>query len=90
MEIIALAYKTKAKSDFDKSVLYAFLNPAWAGNHIVETELSITRDDLLDFSKPLVSDSYAEAHKKAHLTQMSKEDYDFLYESQFAVNFPHE
>ena len=48
MEIIALAYKIKAKSDFDKSVLYAFLNPAWAGNHVVEIELSITRNDLLD------------------------------------------
>ena len=81
MEIIALAYKTKAKSDFDKSVLYAFLNPAWAGNHVVETELSITRNDLLDFSNTLVSDSYEEAHKKAYLTQMSEEDYNFLYSS---------
>lgn len=79
MEIIALAYKTKAKSDFDKSVLYAFLNPAWAGNHIVETELSITRNDLLDFSDPLVSDSYKEAHKKAHLRHMSEQDYSLLY-----------
>jgi len=79
MEIIALAYKTKAKSDFDKSVLYAFLNPAWAGNNVVETELSITRDDLLEFSKPLVSDSYEEAHKKAYLRHMSEEDYNLLY-----------
>lgn len=79
MEIIALAYKTKAKSDFDKSVLYAFLNPAWAGSHVVETELSITRNDLLDFSSPLVSDSYAEAHKKAYLRHMSEEDYKLLY-----------
>lgn len=81
MKIIALAYKTKAKSDFDKSILYAFLEPAWGGNHVVETELSITRTDLLDFSNILVSDSYKEAHKKAHLTQMSEEDYDFLYEN---------
>lgn len=60
MKIISLAYKTKAKSDFDKSILYAFIDPAWAGNHIVEAEISITRNDLLDYSKPLVSDSYAE------------------------------
>ena len=81
MEIIALAYKTKAKSDFNKSILYAFLNPAWAGNHVVETELSITRDDLLDFSNPSVSDSYEEAHKKAYLRYMSEEDYNLLYGS---------
>lgn len=81
MEIIALAYKQKANSDFDKSVLYAFLKPSWAGNHIVETELSITRNDLLDYSKPLVSDSYVEAHKKAYLSQMSEEDYNCLYPS---------
>lgn len=80
MEIIALAYKIKAKSVFDKSVLHAFLSPASAGNHVVEAEISMTRDDLLDFSKPLVSDSYAEAHKKAHLTQMSEEEYNFLYD----------
>lgn len=90
MKIISLAYKTKAKSDFDKSILYAFIDPAWVGNHIVEAEISLTRNDLLDYSKPLVSDSYAEAHKKAYLTQMSEEDYDFLYISKFAVNFPHE
>lgn len=79
MEIIALAYKTKAKSDFDKSVLYAFLNPAWAGNYVVETELSITRNDLLDFSNSLVSDSYEEARKKAYLRHMGEEDYKLLY-----------
>jgi len=31
MEIISLAYKEKAKSDFDKSVLYAFLAPGSDG-----------------------------------------------------------
>lgn len=79
MEIIALAYKIKAKSDFDKSILHAFLSPAWGGNHVVETELSITTNELLEFSNELVSDSYKEAHKKAQLTQMSEEDYNFLY-----------
>ena len=79
MQIIALAYKEKAKSDYHKSILHAFLDPAWSGNHVVETELSITRNDLLDFSNPLVSDSYEEAHKKAHLRHMSEEDYNLLY-----------
>lgn len=78
MEIIALAYKTKAKSDFDKSILHAFLSPAWAGNHIVEAEISITRNDLQDFSISLVSDTYAEARKKAYLKYMSEEDYKLL------------
>lgn len=81
MEIIALAYKIKAKSDSDKSILHAFLSPAWAGNHVVETEISITRNDLLDYNESLVSDTYAEAHKKAYLRNMSEEDYNFLYGS---------
>lgn len=80
MEIIALAYKIRAKSDSDKSVFHAFLNPSWAGNHIVETELLISREDLLDYSRPLVSDSYKEAHKKAHLTQMSEEEYNYQFD----------
>lgn len=89
MEIIALAYKIKAKSDFDKSVLYAFLNPAWAGNHVVEIELSITRNDLLDlFDKSLVSDSYKEAHKKAYLRHMSEEDYNFFYDQLQVIYKP--
>lgn len=79
MEIIALAYKIKANSDFDKSILYAFLSPASAGNNVVEVEISIRRIDLLDYNKSLVSDSYNEAHKKAYLTQMSEEDYNLLY-----------
>jgi hypothetical protein len=78
MEIIALAYKTKAKSDSDNSILYAFIAPSWAGNHIVEAELSIRRDDLLNYSL-MVSDSYEEARKKAYCSQMSEDDYYLLY-----------
>ena len=86
MKIIALAYKEKAESNFHKSVLYAFIEPAWGGNHVVEAEISMTRNDLLDYSQPLVSDSYAEAHKKAYLTQMSEEDYDLLYGNKVVGN----
>ena len=80
MEILALSYKMKAKSDFDKSVLYAFLRPAWAGNHIVEAELLISTIDLSEYDYSLVCNSYAEAHRKAHLSQMSEKDYDYFYE----------
>lgn len=75
MEIIALAYKTRAKFDDHNSVFYAFIAPAWAGSCIVETELHISRNDLLNYKRPLVSDSYKDAHKKAHLNIMSEDDY---------------
>jgi len=78
MEILSLAYKERAKSDNDKSILYAFIWPAWAGNHIVEAELRIERNDLLDFALE-VSDCYEDAHKKAYLSQMSEEDYKILF-----------
>ena len=87
MEILSVAYKTKAKSDFDKSVVYAFIKPAWAGNHIVEAELLISTNDLNEYDS-VVCDSYSKAHRKAFLSEMSEEDYDFLYEIDFAVNFP--
>lgn len=80
MEIISLAYKMKAKSYFNKSIVYAFIKPAWAGNHIVEAELLISTSDLSDFKHGLVCDSYEKAHRKAYLSQMSEKDYDFLYE----------
>lgn len=80
MEIISIAYKTKAKSDFDKSIVYAFIEPSSAGNSIVEAELLISTNDLNEYDS-LVCDSYSEAHRKAFLSQMSEKDYDFLYES---------
>lgn len=86
MEIISVAYKTKAESDFHKSVVYAFIRPAWAGNHIVEAELLISTSDLSEFKHGLVCGSYAKAHKKAFLSQMSEKDYDFLYELVDAKN----
>lgn len=81
MEIISMAYKTKAKSDSDKSMVYAFIYPSSAGNHVVEAELLISTDDLREYDDSLVCDSYSKAHRKAFLSQMSEEDYDFLYES---------
>lgn len=80
MEIISVAYKTRAKSDFHKSVVYAFIKPAWAGNHIVEAELLISANDLDEYKYGLYG-SYEKAHRKAYLSQMSEEDYDFLYEN---------
>jgi len=58
-----------------------FINPAWAGNHIVEAELSITDDDLRDFNI-VISANYNDAHKKAHLVKMSERDYNALYNTQ--------
>lgn len=81
MKLLALAYKTKAKSNYDKSVLHAFFAPAWAGNHIVEAELHITRNNLLDYNV-LVSEDYWTAHQKAHLTIMSEHDYLSQTEAQ--------
>lgn len=78
MEILSVAYKIKAKSDFDKSVVYAFIEPSGAGNHVVEAELLIYTNDLNEYNS-VVCGSYSEAHKKAYLTQMSEEDYNFLY-----------
>lgn len=82
MEIISVAYKTKAESDFDKSLVYAFIEPSWAGNHVVEVELLITTNDLNEYDS-VICNSYSEAHRIAFLTQMSEEDYDFLYEDMW-------
>lgn len=71
MKIIALALN-------NDSVYYVFLEPAWAGNHVVEALLQINKSDIKDFSIE-ISPSYEEAHKKAHLTQMLLEDYEALY-----------
>jgi len=87
MEIISVAYKTRAESDNNLSTVYAFILPSSAGNHIVETELLISANDLSQYDS-VICDSYSEAHRKAFLTQMSEKDYDFLYEIQFAVDFP--
>ncbi|HHX70545.1 MAG TPA: hypothetical protein GX708_21145 [Gallicola sp.] len=89
MEIISVAYKTKAESDFNLSTVYAFIEPSFAGNHVVEAELIISANDLSEYDS-VICDSYSEAHRKAFLSQMSEKDYDFLYESMFAVDFPHE
>lgn len=84
MEILSLAYKKRAKflgnSATNKSILHVFIGPAWAGNHIVEAEIHIQHNDLLDFLYMLeISQSYEEAHKKAHLSQMSEDDYKILF-----------
>lgn len=83
MEIIALAYKTKAKSDFDNSVLYVFFQPAWGGNHIVEAELLIREDDLADYKTSLLCNSYAEAHMKANIKAFYGYRYAELYPEYF-------
>lgn len=79
MEILSIAYKTKAKSDFDKSIVYAFIRPSSAGNNIIEAELHISADDLSYYDDSLVCESYLKAHRKAYLSQMSEEDYYYLY-----------
>lgn len=79
MKIIALAYTEKAESDFERSTLRAFIAPSWGGNDIAEADLHISTYILSDYDKSLVCNSYAEAHKKAHLTQMSEEEYNSLY-----------
>jgi hypothetical protein len=89
MKIISMAYKTKAESDYNLSVFYAFIEPTSAGNHVIEAELLVSADDLGAYGS-LICDSYSEAHRKAFLTQMSEKDYNFLYEIQFAADFPHE
>lgn len=42
MEIIAICYLKKEGSIFNKSVFTAFIEPAWAGNHIVEITMTMT------------------------------------------------
>ena len=65
----------KALTSSGRTTLIAFLAPAWAGNHIVEVEIIITQEDLKDYGLRIHS-TYKEAHKQAHLTIMSKEDYE--------------
>lgn len=77
MEILAITHKMK--TDFDKSIFHAFIAPSSAGNHILEAELVLYPNDISEYDS-VICDSYAEAHRKAYLTQMSEEDYDLLYD----------
>lgn len=72
MEILALAHK-------DGNSMYGFISPAYAGNTVIEVELTITSMKLEDFAKEIVCDSYSVAHRQANLTIMSEEDYEYLY-----------
>jgi uncharacterized protein YbaR (Trm112 family) len=79
MEIIALAYKIRSKSIFDKSLLHVFIAPSCGGNDIVEGLLYVTEDDLGYYDQSLICDSYAVAHKRAYLSQMSESDYEMTF-----------
>lgn len=56
-----------------------FISPIYIGGSIIVAEL--TEYDNNDLDNSLLYNSYAEAHKAAHLTIMSEFDYSYLYES---------
>jgi len=65
MKIICLFIKDKAKSDLGNNHYTAFIEPAFAGAHIVEATLFLSTIEIEAFNVPTFN-TYDEADKYAH------------------------
>ena len=76
MKIICLCSKARTSdSCFDDNPYWAFIEPAWAGNHISEAILLITDIELEYYQIP-VFDNYNEASNFAHQQEFGVDVYD--------------
>lgn len=64
MKIICLLLRNKSKSDLDNNTYTAFIEPAYAGHHIVEAILLLSTIEIEAFGVPTFN-TYNEANNYA-------------------------
>lgn len=62
-----------------KNTYDVFFAPAYGGSHIVRARMIIIDSDVDNYNLS-ISSSYRDAHREAHLTIMSEDDYDISYQ----------